>query len=60
LALAWALHLVWFMLTTRAAAAEELTRVKKRLGEIEEAVKDGWDKVTDQVKAKLNDWLDKN
>ena len=60
MALAWALHLVWFMLTTRAAAAEELTRVKKRLGEIEEAVKDGWDKVTDQVKAKLNDWLDKN
>lgn len=35
----------------------ERDRVKRKLDELQETVKDGWDSVSDKVAAKLNDWL---
>lgn len=36
---------------------EERARVKRKLDELQETVKDGWDSLSDRVAAKLNDWL---
>lgn len=36
---------------------EERARVKRKLDELQESVKDGWDNLSDRVAAKLNDWL---
>ena len=36
---------------------EERDRVKRKLDELQEAVKDGWHNVSDRVATKLNDWL---
>jgi hypothetical protein len=44
---------------TRRDAAEVRTRVKARLDELEVHLKNGWDKVSDDVRTKLNKWLDR-
>ncbi len=44
---------------TRREAAEARTRVKTRLDELEVHLKNGWDKVSDEVRTKLNKWLDR-
>ncbi|MEZ4398789.1 MAG: hypothetical protein R3B06_02130 [Kofleriaceae bacterium] len=45
---------------TRKESAEAYAKVKQRLGELEDHLKDGWDNVTDAIKTKLNSWLDVN
>jgi hypothetical protein len=45
---------------TRHEAAEARDKIKARLDEVEQYLKDGWDRVTDSVKSKLNEWLDRN
>jgi hypothetical protein len=41
----------------RAESVEQRTTIKRKLDELEEHVKEGWDKLTASVSAKLNDWL---
>lgn len=36
---------------------DERDRVKRKLDELQETVKEGWDNLSDRVAAKLNDWL---
>ena len=43
----------------RRDAADARTRVKARLDELETHLKSGWDKVSDDVRLKLNKWLDR-
>jgi hypothetical protein len=45
---------------TRHEAAEARTRLKTRLDELELQIKDGWAKVSDDVRTKLNHWLDRH
>jgi len=42
---------------TQAKASDESEKLKTRLADVKESIKDGWDNVTDKVAAKLNDWL---
>jgi DNA anti-recombination protein RmuC len=42
---------------TQERAREERDRVKRKLEELQEAIVEGWDNLTDRVAAKLNDWL---
>jgi hypothetical protein len=42
---------------SRADAAGERDRIKSKLDELEGSLKDGWDRVSDAVASKLNDWL---
>ena len=44
---------------TRSEARVERDSVKSKLEELQEHLRDGWDKLTDTVSAKLNDWLDR-
>lgn len=44
---------------TRSEARVERDSVKAKLEELQEHLKDGWDRMTDNVSAKLNDWLDR-
>ena len=44
---------------TRSEARVERDSVKSKLEELQEHLKDGWDKMTDTVSAKLNEWLDR-
>ena len=44
---------------SRRDAGEARTRVKARLEELELHLKNGWDKVSDDVRTKLNKWLDR-
>jgi len=44
---------------TRREASEARTRLKTRLDELGLQLKDGWTKVSDDVRAKLNSWLDR-
>jgi hypothetical protein len=44
---------------TRRDAADTRTRMKARLDELEVHLKNGWDKVSDDVRTKLNKWLDR-
>jgi hypothetical protein len=41
----------------RAESVEQRTSIKRKLDELEQHVKDGWEKLTENVSAKLNDWL---
>lgn len=41
----------------RAAAREERSRVKNKLEELQRHLRSGWDKMTDKVEHKLNEWL---
>jgi hypothetical protein len=43
---------------SRKEASETRTRVKARLDELEGHLKAGWAKVSDDVRVKLNRWLD--
>ena len=38
-------------------AADKRQSAEKKLRELEGYLKDGWDRVTDQISNKLNDWL---
>ena len=37
--------------------ADEIDRIKTRLSEVRETVKDGWDNLSEQSAKKLNEWL---
>ena len=45
---------------SRRDAADARTRVKAKLDELELHLKSGWDKVSDDVRTKLNKWLDRH
>jgi hypothetical protein len=45
---------------TRKEAGEARTRLKARLDELEDHLKTGWNKVNDDVRTKLNKWLDRD
>ena len=45
---------------TRREAAEARTRLKARLDEIELHLKNGWEKVNDDVRTRLNKWLERH
>ncbi len=42
----------------RSKGREEGDRLEAELVSVRDAIKDGWDKVTEEVAAKLNQWLD--
>lgn len=42
---------------TRHEAAATRTKLKSKLDELEVHLKDGWDKVSEAVKGKLDQWL---
>jgi hypothetical protein len=44
---------------TRAEASEARRKLKAKLDELEDDLEGGWDNMTDAVKAKLNQWLDR-
>jgi hypothetical protein len=44
---------------SRKEAIEARRSVKARLDELEENLKDGWENMSDAVKTKLNEWLDR-
>ena len=44
---------------TRREALEARDKLKMRLDELEVQIRDGWTKVSDDVRAKLNQWLDR-
>jgi hypothetical protein len=44
---------------TRKEASENRTRLKARLDELESHLKLGWAKVNDDVRTKLNHWLER-
>jgi len=43
----------------RAEAQEQHHRVREKLADLERTLKGGWDKVSNEVAAKLNEWLKK-
>jgi hypothetical protein len=45
---------------TRHEAEEARTRLKARLDDLELHVKSGWTKLSDDVRAKLSSWLERN
>ena len=45
---------------TRKEAAETRDQIKAKLAEIESDLKEGWDKLSDAVRTKLNSWLDRD
>ncbi len=45
---------------TRHEAIAAKEAITKGLGELEDTIKDGWDKATDAVRTKLNEWLAKH
>jgi hypothetical protein len=45
---------------TRHEAALAHDRMAASLAELETTIKDGWDNLTDTVKAKLDEWLERN
>lgn len=44
---------------SRHEAAEARDGISARLRELEDMLKDGWDRVSDATAAKLNSWLDR-
>jgi hypothetical protein len=44
---------------SRADAASKRDRIKARLDELDDALRDGWDNVSESVASKLNSWLEK-
>lgn len=53
-------RLVTLKADTRHEAIAAKDAVMKGLAELEVTLADGWDKVTDTVKTKLNEWLKSN
>lgn len=45
---------------SRAEIRQQHDKLRAKLRELEGHLKDGWDKVTNDVASKLNDWLKKN
>ena len=45
---------------TQRDAMEKRDQIKSRLDEIEDAIKDGWENMSDAVAARVNKWLDKD
>lgn len=45
---------------SRKDASSARDKLKAKLDELEETVKDGWDNLSDAVTEKLNRWLDNN
>ena len=45
---------------TRHEAMEMRTKLKAKLDELEVSVKQGWDKIDDTMRAKLNKWLERD
>ena len=45
---------------TRKEASEARSRIKHRLDELELHLKTGWDKVSADVRTKLNSWLERD
>jgi len=45
---------------SRAEARKERDRVQSKLNELQEAIKDGWDNLSDRVSTRLNDWLNRD
>jgi len=45
---------------TRHEAAEARARMKARLDELELQLKSGWTKISDDVRTKLNQWLERH
>lgn len=44
----------------REESREQAEGMKKRLEELEETLKDGWENVSEKVSGKLNEWLKKD
>jgi hypothetical protein len=44
---------------SRKEASEGRDRIKARLSELEDALKEGWNNVSESVAGKLNHWLEK-
>ena len=44
---------------SRKEAADARDKVKAKLDEIAEDIKDGYENMSDKVKTKLNEWLDR-
>lgn len=42
----------------RSEAREQADRLETELTSVRDSIKDGWEKVTEEVAAKLNKWLD--
>ena len=45
---------------SRRDASDARDKVKAKLDELEAHIKDGWAKVSDDVRTKLNRWLDRH
>jgi hypothetical protein len=45
---------------TRKEASQTRDRIKSRLDELELHLKSGWNKVNDDVRTKLNSWLERD
>ena len=43
---------------TRHEAGEQRSKLKTKIDELETHLKDGWDKVSDALAGKLNQWLE--
>ena len=44
----------------RHEAIESRGKIEQKLQEAKEFLKDGWDRITEPMAAKMNDWLDKD
>lgn len=44
---------------SRKEARDAYDKAKASLSDLEETLKDGWEKATDVVRSKLNTWLDR-
>ena len=42
---------------SRAEARQESGKIRRKLDELQETMKEGWDDLTESVTAKLNEWL---
>jgi hypothetical protein len=45
---------------TRKEAGQKRDQIKAKLDDLEDAIKDGWEHMTDAVRGRLNKWLDKD
>lgn len=50
-------HLAKLKADTRTAAADEKKRIQDKLHELDEALRGGWDQLTESTAAQLNRWL---
>jgi len=50
-------HLARLGANTRTAAADEKDRIEAKLRELDTALRDGWEHLTESTAAQLNRWL---